>query len=70
MLQSVIKLLELEAKIEKVQIGPEDTSKTVAGASTQSGNTEVPSYNSKIGSQFAKKKNSVSAFTGAGHKLT
>jgi len=51
-------------------IGPEDTSKTVAGASTQSGNTEVPSYNSKIGSQFAKKKNSVSAFTGAGHKLT
>jgi len=50
--------------------GPEDTSKAVAGASTQSVNTDVPTYTSKIGSQFAKKKNSVSAFTGAGHKLT
>lgn len=33
-------------------------------------NPEVPTYQSKIGNQFAKKKNSVSAFTGAGHKLT
>ena len=33
-------------------------------------NTEAPSFQSKIGNQFAKKKNSVSAFTGAGHKLT
>jgi ubiquitin fusion degradation protein 1 len=33
-------------------------------------NAEIPTYQSKIGNQFAKKKNSVSAFTGAGHKLT
>ena len=59
-----------EAKNSAQTKKTEDNSKAVDVASSQPGNTDAPTYTSKIGSQFAKKKNSVSAFTGAGHKLT